>query len=66
MTTVLEIEEAVEHLANPDLSKFRSWFSEFDANTWDKEFKEDAQSGRLDRLANQALDDLKNGHCTDL
>lgn len=66
MTTVQEIEKAVEHLPSPDLNKFRSWFDNFDANTWDKQFEEDAASGKLDRLADQALDDLDNGRCTDL
>lgn len=66
MTTVQEIEKAVEHLPAPDLNKFRSWFENFDAKEWDKQFDEDAKSGKLDRLADQALDDLKNGRCTDL
>lgn len=66
MTTVQEIEKAVEHLPEPDLNKFRSWFDKFDANTWDKQFEEDAKSGKLDHLAEQALDDLNNGRCTDL
>lgn len=66
MKTVQETEKAVEHLSEPDLNKFRSWFAKFDANTWDKQFEEDAESDKLDRLADQALDDLNNGRCTDL
>lgn len=66
MTTVLEIEEAVAHLPKPDLSKFRAWFNEFDAVTWDQEFEADVQSGKLDWLADQALDDLNKGLCTEL
>ena len=66
MTTVQEIEKAVAHLPRPDLDKFRAWFNTFDADAWDKQFEADAQSGKLDRLADQALDDLNRGRCNKL
>lgn len=49
-----------------DLSEFRAWFEEFDAETWDKQFEEDASSGKLDKLANQAISDFKAGKCKEL
>ena len=58
MTTVQEIKKAVAHLPRPDLDKFRTWFNTFDADAWDKQFEEDVQGGKLDSLADQALDDL--------
>ena len=66
MTTVQEIEKAVAHLPKSDLDKFRAWFDAFDAGVWDKRFEEDVQSGELDRLADQALDDLNSDRCTEL
>jgi len=66
MTTVQEIEDAVVHLPDPELNKFRAWFSDFDAKAWDRQFEEDARSGKLDRLADQALKDLDQGRCTEL
>ena len=66
MTTVQEIEESVAHLPEPDLGKFRSWFEVFDAKAWDKQFERDAQSGKLDALADEALRDLSAGRCTAL
>ena len=66
MTTIQEIEQAVAHLPTPELEKFRAWFSDFDAKAWDQQFEADAKSGRLDRLANQALQDLADGRCTEL
>jgi hypothetical protein len=66
MTTIQEIEDAVAHLPDPELGKFRAWFSEFDADAWDREFEEDAQNGKLDRLADQALKDLDRGRCSEL
>ena len=66
MTTVQEIENAVAHLPDPDLGMFRAWFAEFDANAWDREFEGDARSGKLDRLADNALEDLSQGRCSEL
>ena len=66
MSTVEEIEAAVSQLAPTDYEKFRQWLSDFDNRLWDREMEEDARTGRLDSLVNEALDDLKNGRCSDL
>ncbi len=66
MTTIQEIEKAVTHLPKSDLNKFRTWFDEFDSNAWDKQFEEDVQSEKLNRLADQALEDLDKGRCSEL
>jgi hypothetical protein len=66
MTTVQEIEKAVRRLPERDLDSFRSWFEEFDARAWDKQFEHDIQSGRLDALADQAVKDLKTKRCARL
>ncbi len=66
MSTVEEIESAVSQLAPPDYAKFRQWLSDYHNRMWDKEMDQDAQAGRLDALAKEALDDLKSGRCTDL
>ena len=66
MTNVQEIENAVAHLPHPELNQFRMWFTEFDAEAWDREFELDAQSGKLDHLADRALEDLAQGRCSEL
>lgn len=66
MSTVQEIESAVRRLSRQELSAFRDWFADFDAEAWDRQFEADAQAGRLDALAEEALDDLRAGRCTDL
>ena len=63
MTTVQEIEKAVQHLPERELYYFRSWFEEFDAGIWDRQFEQDVQGGRLDALADQAVKDLKANRC---
>lgn len=66
MSTVSEIENAVQHLSRSDLTTFRDWFLGFDAGAWDKQFKEDVIAGRLDALADEAIRDLREGRCTHL
>ncbi len=66
MSTIQEIESAVEQLPQKELTKFRDWFSAFDAAAWDRQFEADANAGRLDALADEALRDLREGRCKDL
>lgn len=66
MITVHEIESAVKSLSREDLSYFREWFLDFDAEAWDKQFAEDVAAGRLDALADEAIRDLREGRCKDL
>lgn len=65
MSSVAEIENAVQNLSQEELRRFRAWFQEFDAEAWDRQFEEDALSGKLDALADEALSDLRAGRCSD-
>lgn len=66
MNTLQEIERAVSQLSPEDLAAFRIWFAEFDAAIRDRQLEADVAAGRLDALAEKALQDLKAGRCTDL
>ena len=66
MSSVKEIESAVAQLSSKDLTEFRSWFADFDAAVWDRQFEKDAANGRLDAAGDEALRDLADGRCTDL
>ena len=66
MSNLEEIEEAVLHLSEADLASFREWFVELDAAAWDKQIEDDVAAGRLDALAETALQDLRAGRCTEL
>ena len=66
MTTVAEISGAVRRLRKRELTKFRKWFVAYDTAAWDKQFERDVAAGRLDRLAREALQDLRAGRCSDL
>ncbi|GAH79924.1 unnamed protein product [marine sediment metagenome] len=66
MFTIHEIEKAISKLSEEELSDFRKWFEEFDAEVWDKQFENDVKSGKLDKLAQQAILDYKAGKCKEL
>ena len=57
MTTVKDIEQAIQHLPPKKLAEFRSWYSDFDAAQWDKQLERDVKAGKLDALADKALRD---------
>jgi hypothetical protein len=61
-----EIELAVSQLSSEELAEFRNWFAEFDAADWDRQFEADVANGRLDKLAEKALRNLRSEKCTDL
>lgn len=60
------IENEVSQLSSSELSAFREWFFEFDAEAWDKQIERDSQSGKLDSLAANAIKDFQSGKSTEL
>lgn len=64
MSTATEIERAIEKLPPEELARLREWFAKFDGDRWDCKFEEDVAAGRLDALANEAIDELKDGKAT--
>lgn len=64
--TLHDIENAIAGLPPDELSKFRAWFVEFDAEAWDRQFVEDVRAGKLEALAEEALRDLRDGRTTEL
>ena len=66
MQVVQELQSAVSQLSAEELARFREWFDKFDAEIWDRQFEEDAKSGKLDQLADQAIADFQAGKCKQL
>jgi hypothetical protein len=65
MSTVQEIENAICQLSEADRATIRAWFAEYDAAEWDRKFEADVKAGRLDWLAEEARQELREGRCTD-
>ena len=66
MTRVEELETEVSRLSPDELSRFRVWFAGFDAALWDKQIELDAKSGKLDHLAEKAIQDFDSEKCKEL
>jgi hypothetical protein len=66
MSRVERIEGQIKELTSEELQSLRDWFAEYDAQIWDRQFEADAQSGKLDRLAEDALRDHEAGRSTKL
>ena len=55
MTTVERIEQEIAKLSPKELAQFRAWYSSFDADSWDRQIEQDASAGKLNVLADIAL-----------
>ncbi len=55
MTTVKEIQAAIQSLSPDEFTYLRKWMIELDWEQWDKEIEEDSYSGKLDFLIDEAL-----------
>ena len=58
--SIEDLEKAVARLPPDQYAQFRTWFEAFEADRFDRKIERDAQAGKLDRLADQAIEDLRN------
>jgi hypothetical protein len=66
MTSIQAIEQAVQQLSAHELAEFRRWFTQFDKAVWDAQIEADADAGKLDALAAEALAEYHNGAAREL
>jgi hypothetical protein len=66
MTTTEDIEKAIEQLPLQELARFRAWFEAFDADRFDAAIERDADAGKLDAFAEEALEACHAGQSRDL
>lgn len=66
MMKVEQIKLSIVNLSLPELSIFRNWYQEFEAQQWDRQIEEDIKAGKLDKLADEALANFEAGLCTEL
>lgn len=62
MRNIQQIEEEISQLPPTKLAEFRAWFEKFDSEIWDKQFEKDVKSGKLDKIAQKAIEDFNNGN----
>ena len=66
MSKLETAEKIVSELPLEDLMEFRKWFTEFDGEVWDAKIEEDASTGKLDALAQEALAEYHAGKATEI
>jgi len=66
MTSVEDIEKAIERLSARELDRLRAWFEEFQAERFDDRIARDVDAGRLDSLAEEAIADFRKGRAREL
>ena len=64
MSTVEQIEEAIQKLPREEFFRLRDWMRDRFDDEWDKQIEEDVRSGRLDRVAQDALAEYRAGKTT--
>jgi hypothetical protein len=64
--TLEDLKNAVAGLSNEQLARFRAWFSNFDSAAWDRQLEEDVAAGRLDALADEAIQEHQSGKTSEL
>ena len=61
MSTVPEIQAAIEKLSPTEKLELEKWFAEAQADAWDAQIEADIKAGRLDHLIAQAESDIAAG-----
>ena len=59
--SVDEIEKAIPKLSSQERARLLKLLEEMDADEWDRQIEEDAKGGKLNKLAQEALEDVKAG-----
>ena len=66
MARVASIEQQIRELPPEELAEFRDWFTQYDAEAWDRQFEADVKAGKLDAMAERALRAHAAGRSTKL
>jgi len=66
MTKMEQIERQIRGLTRAELAALRVWFQKYDADAWDRQIEADVHAGKLDKLAETALQQHKAGHSKQL
>ncbi len=64
MGDVEKLERQIKDLSPEELAAFRKWFLAYDWDVWDRQLEQDVAAGKLDALAEKALQDHAAGKST--
>ena len=66
MSKVQHLETKVQSLSPQELSLFRAWFVEYDAQGWDRQIEADQKSGNLNAIVDKARAEFKSGNTREI
>ena len=66
MSRLEQLEQQISALDEVDRKALREWFDRSESEAWDLRVESDAKSGKLARLAEQALKDHRSGVSTEI
>ena len=66
MTTLPEIESAIQQLPDAEASQLSAWLQTYLEEKWDRQIETDVASGKLDKLIAKAEADIAVGNVRDL
>jgi hypothetical protein len=66
MTTVDDIKLAITGLSARDFAELQAWYEAYAAQLWDEQIEADVQAGRLDKLAEEAVQAFRSGQVSEL
>ena len=66
MTTLLEIESAIQKLPEAEARHLSAWLQTYLEEKWDRQIETDVASGKLDKLIAKAEADIAVGNVRDL
>lgn len=61
MIKIDQIKQAVSQLSPDEMKAFRAWLDELQANQWDEQIERDIKAGKLDKLAQSAIEEHNQG-----
>jgi hypothetical protein len=64
--SVEEIEKAIPGLSSKERARLLKLLAELDAAEWDLQIEQDAANGKLDKFAEEALEDVRAGRFREL
>jgi hypothetical protein len=66
MNSLQDIQSAILQLSKQEFSSLREWLEKLEADQWDHQWEQDVKAGKLESLANQAIQDFRAGKCKQL
>ncbi len=61
-----EIKQAASDLTKEELAQLRAWLEDLEEQRFDEQIERDEKAGKLDKLEQRALENLKAGRVSDL